>query len=167
MHADVRGIACRMAMDEVLCLRDGEDTLVISGGLAGCFHLPPRCVVCNAEAPTGRIRKTFRRRSLVALTPVMGASAGYDMEIEFSICRRHKLRRLRLLALGVLAFVAGISVAALDGMLAYLIGVVMIVGAGILIVMQSRVVRLLEIDAVQAKIRVGKPFAQSFAEDLM
>jgi hypothetical protein len=156
-----------MATDEVLCLRDGEDTLVISSGLAGCFHLPPRCVICNVEAPTGRMRNTLKHRSLVVLTPVMAASSGYDLEIEFSVCPRHKLRRLQILALGVLGFLAGIPVAALGGVLFFLIGVVMMVGAGILIVMHSRVVRLLEIDAVQAKIRVGKPFAQSFAQDLV
>lgn len=150
-------------MEEALCLRDGDDALVISSGLAGLFHLPPRCVVCNEEGAT-RIRKTLDRKSLVAFTPVLYATSSIALNVEFSLCAHHlRRRRIELVVVATGVLLAATATALLD-MRFISVGLVVLFALGVVLARRYQLPRLLHLDPIQAKIKVGRAFACSFAE---
>ena len=153
--------------DEVLCLRGGDDTLVISSGLGGCFMLPARCVLCNEEVPQHRARTTLQRRAMFLWVPGLQAAVDFQVQLEYSLCSQHLARRrVRLAGFVAGAFLTGIASALVDGWPVAVCLVAMVVFA--LMALRSwQVIRLLDIDAAQARIRVGRPFAESFASDLL
>jgi hypothetical protein len=123
-------------------------------------------VICNAETGTQRVQKTLDATSLAAATPVLVATATMSIDLEFGLCSRHLARRRMPVIGAALAAVAAVAAGAVLDVLFVSFGVVLLLALAVVLARRYELPRLTHIDAVQARVKVGRPFAGSFATDL-
>ncbi len=154
-----------MSDDTVMIWRD-RGSLVLPRETAGVFVLPDRCVRCNSTDQTQRVRRRLRHAGLVGVTPLVHITAHDSVDVEFSLCSSHRLRRtvglVMLVAAAAAPAVAILAFTDAAAIAVALAAMLVLIPLGLLL---RSTLRIVDCDPIHARLRGGRAFVDSFPSE--